>query len=519
MNFKELLIEMIKTGDSSAKDVSAYKLTYTVALDIFNELKFGTLLLVEFAACDNLFFTYTTSGSYIKNFTLTLPKDYNKRKTNVYNVVEEIKTATLTMSSFEKVLYVHDYLCYNSSYDTSYNISSGYTYSSLILGKGLCCGYSQAMELFMRAFGIEYKEIHGNNGSHVWIQVKIDGEYYHVDPTWDDPITEVKGRVWHKNFMLNDNEIMCTKHYGWKSPTILTYLKQTITIPKDFAVSNSTRYSGSEIRDVTGRLLYKDKVWTFVNSKKELVSGGIETGAYIKLVDDVVSAVDEFNGYLVFSSGKSVFACNRDGTNKTLILCVNSDIIDGAKTNIDYLHISDEGLLTYTCYNYLPNGSVHSKNARVFDLNSFKFQVSTTNSPKVEEQQVVSYVCSKKETDISMCDIGNISNWKSGLYDWITGSYVQYPSRICLNEYKTFTDGDSFIASISDLNYKLLIRELDSSNKFLRTTTVSNGTKYIPGKGATYLGISLYNYNMSATTQRTYLELFENGFKISLNKM
>ncbi len=61
-------------------------------------------------------------------------------------------------------------------------------------GKAVCEGYARALQFLLHRCGIECAEAVGyikkegkeKGGAHAWNIVKIDGEYYYVDTTWDD---------------------------------------------------------------------------------------------------------------------------------------------------------------------------------------------------------------------------------------------------------------------------------------------------------------------------------------------
>ena len=52
----------------------------------------------------------------------------------------------------------------------------------MIQGYGTCNGYADAMAIFL-----DYKI---SNDEHIWNLVYLDGKWYHLDLTWDDPISE-----------------------------------------------------------------------------------------------------------------------------------------------------------------------------------------------------------------------------------------------------------------------------------------------------------------------------------------
>ena len=67
-------------------------------------------------------------------------------------------------------------------------------------GKSVCEGYARAMQYLLQKCGIECAEVVGyihkeNNerdGAHAWNILKIDGDYYYLDTTWDDSSNTVQ---------------------------------------------------------------------------------------------------------------------------------------------------------------------------------------------------------------------------------------------------------------------------------------------------------------------------------------
>ena len=99
------------------------------------------------------------------------------------------------MRDIDKVRALHDYLVAHVEYDLDTAGKDVYTqsstaYGALVLQKALCGGYSEAMKLLLNTVGVECEVIAGSaDGSeHAWNLVKLDGEYYHVDVTFDDPV-------------------------------------------------------------------------------------------------------------------------------------------------------------------------------------------------------------------------------------------------------------------------------------------------------------------------------------------
>lgn len=112
-------------------------------------------------------------------------------------------------SDFEKALALHDWITANSEYDLTFTY---YAAENLFLyHTGVCQAYMEAYTLMLTAVGIESKEITGTAGgeAHGWNLVKLDGEWYHVDCTWDDPVPD--GNERHDYFCVPD-DIMRQDH-------------------------------------------------------------------------------------------------------------------------------------------------------------------------------------------------------------------------------------------------------------------------------------------------------------------
>ena len=78
--------------------------------------------------------------------------------------------------------------------------------ASVLVGDGLavCEGLSRAYQYLLYRCGINSTLISGTaaGGGHMWNMVKVDGEWYHIDVTWDDPITTTGEQVLRYNYFL-----------------------------------------------------------------------------------------------------------------------------------------------------------------------------------------------------------------------------------------------------------------------------------------------------------------------------
>lgn len=119
----------------------------------------------------------------------------------------------------EQELAVHDYMVLNCEYDyenyqngtiprVSYSAEGIFVYKTAV-----CDGYRKAFQLCMDILGIPCIGVTGtaNGGGHAWNAVQLDGEWYMVDVTWDDPVPDREGYVRYDYFNITD-EVMKKDH-------------------------------------------------------------------------------------------------------------------------------------------------------------------------------------------------------------------------------------------------------------------------------------------------------------------
>ena len=117
----------------------------------------------------------------------------------VENTVAECMQSCTT--DFEKALWLHDWILDHADYDYSYSYCSAE--GVLARGEGTCEAYHRAYVMLLNKAGIATGRVTGNG--HVWTAVRMDGEWYQVDSTWDDMGEQYKGSYYeHMYFGLTD---------------------------------------------------------------------------------------------------------------------------------------------------------------------------------------------------------------------------------------------------------------------------------------------------------------------------
>ena len=142
----------------------------------------------------------------------------------VAKIAERARHPLLTDA--ERALLIHDIICEEYSYDATYQNDNVYKF--LAEGTGTCQGYMWAYMAVMRELSIECCYVASDTINHIWNMVKIDGEWYHVDLTWDDAGSEVSRR----HFLCSDKTARARGHKDWYST------EETVCASEKYSVCN-----------------------------------------------------------------------------------------------------------------------------------------------------------------------------------------------------------------------------------------------------------------------------------------
>lgn len=161
---------------------------------------------------------YDDSGSSIEyqgpTFECAAPEDYSNPDT-VAGKVELLAKQCMEeagSSDYARAMWMHDWLARNACYDHSFTY---YDADGVLLrGTGVCNSYALAYQILMERLGINSIYVVGQAGGlHAWNLIHLDGQWVHVDCTWDDPDWEKEGR--YDYFCLSDEQM--AKDHEWHS--------------------------------------------------------------------------------------------------------------------------------------------------------------------------------------------------------------------------------------------------------------------------------------------------------------
>ncbi len=112
------------------------------------------------------------------------------------------------LSKTELALLVHDKLAQQCTFGDSPHCDTAY--GALVEQIAICEGYTEAYMYLLTELGIPCGFCESSDLVHIWNIVKLEGETYNVDVTWDD--TRTAGRVEHRYFLRSTQALRSDEH-------------------------------------------------------------------------------------------------------------------------------------------------------------------------------------------------------------------------------------------------------------------------------------------------------------------
>ncbi len=144
-------------------------------------------------------------------------RDLDAMRKEVGERVEEIfSKISDDATDYEKMLVFHDEIVLGCTFGDNED-SARTLYGALVDGEAQCVGYSKAFDYLCSLADINCMTVMGYNttgATHSWNIAELDGEWYHVDCTWDDPILDPPDKEFdrHYYFLADDDDILDVTH-------------------------------------------------------------------------------------------------------------------------------------------------------------------------------------------------------------------------------------------------------------------------------------------------------------------
>lgn len=174
-------------------------------------------------------FTYNRLGSEVSIraenvYSRNEYKDiYRKLISRVSNITEKAKQYG---TDYDRLLFLHDYLAENLTYDTGLPNARSQREIHTVVGALLnsacvCDGFARAFRLLCDQLHIScivavgQSTQSGNSGPHAWNFVKLGNRVFHVDVTWDSGLFANNCPITDYYFLRND--AVFSKDHAWDS--------------------------------------------------------------------------------------------------------------------------------------------------------------------------------------------------------------------------------------------------------------------------------------------------------------
>ena len=126
----------------------------------------------------------TASGTYTHS-----PEEVADLREQIGSCVDKIlQKVPAGGGEYEKIKFVYEYLIEHTEYDLAAEDNQNIC-SVFLNQRSVCQGYAKAAQYLFDKIGIYSTLVTGTVSSgagHAWNLVRVDGEYYYVDPTWGD---------------------------------------------------------------------------------------------------------------------------------------------------------------------------------------------------------------------------------------------------------------------------------------------------------------------------------------------
>ncbi len=191
------------------------------------------------------------------------------------------KVSELYQDPLEQMLYLHDSFAAKCEYDTEVANKAGeveltaeearsfHAYGLFFNDIAVCQGYAQAFYAICQELG--YQVSYCRNNSHIWNYIKLDGEWYQMDVTWDDPVPDKPNSAIHKYFLCSDEIMSDHAPSQWRTPLG--------SIP----TCNSTKYQTGYLFNFPAQksIVKKDGLYQFVYGGIPFVSEQLWVGTVL----------------------------------------------------------------------------------------------------------------------------------------------------------------------------------------------------------------------------------------------
>lgn len=557
---RQELFEMMCNVDSSWHDISALNLKISEINEIWWDL-IENEGYVEYNSYDVIYVTYKFSNGYATHMSLVgLDDEYPLRYASIKNHINIVQQATKGMTDMEKVLFVNEYVDDLTYYYYGSDHLKARVSGPLYKGYSTCQGYTEAIRMLLRHVDVPVAFVASSTIDHSWNMVQIDGEWYHMDATWDDAKEKGGTNTKHTYFIRNDYEYennLPNRHYNW----VVRYMD---------IKSTATDYTNWFVHDVKGKMHYYDGLWYYIDNKTgDIVRSEVDVNqsGYEVLID---KDTNNISSLLINKVENNILYYTADGVacEKSLITEEEIQPLGLDWSNADYWRSGQYHMYAgiYQKYEgriclkeYVP---IKTDTKYLVELSDAKYRVliremtgdynciaswdlrdgdefrtnsdtqfiavsmySRSSAPDFSEYcELLLNGMKVKISEVRELELkntlewGETAYWKQGQYNMTDGRYDKYyKSRVCLQDYVAIDNTKAYEVILSDSKYHMLIREMNTDKTFIKSHNLAGGDAFIPSEETAYLAISLYMpANDANASYSDYVDVIQAGVGLQI---
>ncbi len=146
--------------------------------------------------------SWSYSGSYVTKAYFYY-YSYTQAQIDLFNETVDaiVKMVDPEWPALSKAIFMHDWIVTHCTYD--YSFSNYNAYNVIVDGTAVCQGYALAYVLLCQMVDVQCQFISSRGLNHAWNLLRIDGEYFYTDCTWDDPSGGISERCSYDYFLLS----------------------------------------------------------------------------------------------------------------------------------------------------------------------------------------------------------------------------------------------------------------------------------------------------------------------------
>ena len=196
------------------------------------------------------------SISYVINEQYKEEAIREQYQSKINQVINSILGDCSNMPVVAKLAYFDNWLAENNDYNSTAASTTGYSRIDarpwntiggfLSECEPVCEGYAKAFQLLCHEIGLNCVTV--SSSGHMWNAVELDGEWFYVDPTWDDPV--ITGINKTSDYSTREHFLVCS--FSDSSHTIAMSLATPVIAGKNyFPASAGWSFNGKQIHGYT----------------------------------------------------------------------------------------------------------------------------------------------------------------------------------------------------------------------------------------------------------------------------